>query len=93
MVDFGRPNPRWPISWLHVVLFLLHTQDRQVDYHKKHKTFQAEEAEIPERIWPDVVVSFWLLFIGVPAFLTALYLAWIGSWFILCLIVIAVILG
>ena len=40
-----------------------------------------------------MVVAMWLCLLGLPALLTAIYLAWVGKWFILALIVAAVILG
>ena len=40
-----------------------------------------------------MVVAMWLCLLGFPALITALYLAWIGKWVILTLIVAAVILG
>ena len=59
----------------------------------KNGRFEAPLANINKRIWPDVVVFVWLAFLGVPALLTTLYLAWVGAWFILGLIMASVILG
>ena len=71
----------------------MYLQDELVDYYMKHKKFPESEVKIGKRPWPDLVVAMWLCLLGVPALLTALYLAWVGKWFILALIVTAVILG
>ena len=70
-----------------------HTQDEFVEYHLNHNTFPADVVTLPKRLWPDLVVLFWLSLLGIPAFLTGLYLAWVGAWFTLALIILAVILG
>ena len=69
------------------------TQDEFVEYHHNHNTFPADIVTLPKRLWPDLVVLFWLSLLGIPAFLTGLYLAWVGAWFTLALIILAVILG
>lgn len=64
-----------------------------VEYYSQHKRFPEKEVKVGKRPWPDVVVTMWLCLLGLPALLTALYLAWVGKWFILALIIAAVILG
>jgi len=70
-----------------------HIQDELVEYHIKHDTFPEDEFKLPKRVLPDLVVLVWLLLLGVPVFLAGVYLAWVGAWFILLLIVLVVILG
>ena len=64
-----------------------------VEYYSQHKRFPEKEVKVGKRPWPDMVVAMWLCLLGLPALLIALYLAWVGKWFILTLIVAAVILG
>lgn len=64
-----------------------------IDYHIKHNKFPGDVVDLTDSIWPDLIVLMWVSLFGVPAFLTALYLFWIGAWFTMGLIVISVILG
>ena len=64
-----------------------------MEYYTKNKRFPETEVKIGKRPWPDLVVAIWICLLGIPALLTALYLAWVGKWLILTLIVAAVILG
>ena len=59
----------------------------------KHGRFPEEEVKVTKRPWTDVVVLVWLAMVGAPALLSGLYLAWIGNWLVLGIIVSAVILG
>ena len=68
-------------------------QDELVEYYNKYKKFPEKEVNIRKRPWPDMVVAMWICFLGLPALFTAVYLAWVGKWFVLTLIVTAVILG
>ena len=71
----------------------LFVQDELVEYYTKHKRFPETEVKIEKRPWPDLVVATWICSLGIPALLIALYLAWVGKWLILAVIVAAVILG
>ena len=64
-----------------------------MEYYNEHKKFPETEVKVGKRPWPDMVVAVWLCLLGLPALLTALYLAWVGKWFVLAIIITAVILG
>ena len=59
----------------------------------KHKCFPVEQADLPKRIWPDIVVFTWIFLVGVSVLLTSVYLAWVGAWFTLALIISMIFLG
>ena len=75
------------------VCIVYYLQDNLVEYYNKHKTFPEKEINIKKRPWPDMVVAIWICLLGVPALFIAVYLAWVGKWFVLALIIAAVILG
>jgi len=77
-------------DWL---IKLFQKKDKLVEYHIKHDKFPEDEFKLPKRVLPDLVVLVWLLLLGVPVFLAGVYLAWVGAWFILLLIVLVVILA
>ena len=48
---------------------------------------------MPPSYWPDLIVLMWVCLLGVPAVFTALYLAWVGAWLTLGVILAAVFVG
>ena len=87
--------------WMGVTVYkLFHThtslsQDDLVDYNLQHKKFPDSftKAVFPRNYWSDIIVAVWICLLGVPAFLAALYLAWMGAWLTLGVIVIAIFVG
>lgn len=76
-------------EWL---INLYQEKDELVDHYIKHKRFpdHVKKVNLPRRYWPDLIVFMWISLLGVPAFFTALYLAWMGAWLTLSVIVVAV---
>ena len=70
-----------------------HTQDDLVEHYQKHGSFPEKQVNMPKRPYTDLVVMMWLAMVGVPALLSGLYLAWVGNWLVLAIIVAAVVLG
>lgn len=68
-------------------------QDDLVEYHNQHKRFPLPEVNLPKRIWADVIVTMWVCLCSIPVFLMTLYLAWIGYWIMLVLIIGALVGG
>ncbi len=71
----------------------IHTQDEAIDYYMKNGAFPEEEVSVPKRPYTDIVVLSWLAMVGAPVVLSVLYLAWVGNWIVLGIIVGAVVLG
>jgi lysophosphatidic acid acyltransferase/lysophosphatidylinositol acyltransferase len=76
-------------EWL---INLYKEKDDLVDHHIKHKRFpdSVQKVTLPRSYWPDLIVGLWICLLGVPAVLTAFYLAWVGAWLTLGLILAAV---
>jgi hypothetical protein len=66
-----------------------------VDYHIKHERFPERMKKViyPTSCLPDLIVLMWVCLLGVPAVFTALYLAWVGAWLTLGVILAAVFVG
>ncbi|XP_019858571.1 PREDICTED: 1-acyl-sn-glycerol-3-phosphate acyltransferase delta-like [Amphimedon queenslandica] len=60
-------------------------KDDLVDHHIKHKVFPSpyHEIQVPTRPWPNVVMSIWILFVGLPILSLASYLLYVGAWYTL----------
>ena len=70
-------------------------QDELVDYRIKHGRFpdNMRRITLPSSYWPDLIVLMWVCLLGIPALLAALYLAWVGAWLTLGVILVAVFVG
>lgn len=79
-------------DWL---IHLYQEKDELVDHHIKYKKFPDSlvRAQLPRSYWPDVIVFMWICLLAVPAFFTALYLAWVGAWLTLGIILLAVLVA
>ena len=66
-----------------------------MEYYTKHRKFpdSMRKVTLPRSYWPDVIVLVWVCLLGVPAACTALYLAWVGAWLTLGLILSIVFVG
>ena len=75
--------------------FLCILQDDLVDYHIKHERFPERMKKViyPTSCLPDLIVLMWVCLLGVPAVFTALYLAWVGAWLTLGVILATVFVG
>ena len=70
-------------------------QDDLVDYHIKNERFpgRVKKVDLPTTYLPDIIVLMWVCLLGVPAVFTALYLAWVGAWLTLGVILAAIFVG
>lgn len=69
------------------------SQDKLYEYHMEHGRFPENEIKVPKRPWTDLVICMWLTLICIPVVLSGLYLAWVGNWFVLGIVILAIILG
>ena len=92
---------RHPLMIIHIrtsTHTYIHThthQDELVDHHVKHKKFPEPLHKIilSRSYVLDLIVFVWISLLGIPAFFTALYLAWVGAWLTLGVIVTAIFVG
>ncbi|XP_064405458.1 1-acyl-sn-glycerol-3-phosphate acyltransferase gamma-like [Halichondria panicea] len=77
-------------QWL---INLFKDKDDLVEHYQKHGSFPEKQVNMPKRPYTDLVVMMWLAMVGVPALLSGLYLAWVGNWLVLAIIVAAVVLA
>lgn len=68
-------------------------QDELIEYHNQHKCFPGAKLTVAKRPWASIIVTTWICLCSIPLFLVTLYLAWVGQWFILGVIVVSIILG
>lgn len=64
-----------------------------IEYHTKHKRFPGPAFNLARRPWANIIVLMWICLCSIPLFLLTLYLAWVGEWLVMGIIVSAIVLG
>ena len=64
-----------------------------MEYHRQHNEFPGPQFTLPTPPWANLVVTMWICLCSIPLFVLTLYLAWVGQWLLMGIIVLAIILG